>query len=67
MKVKIATNNQYRDREDFPGRPVVKTSSCNAGVAGLIAGPGTKIPRASWLKNQSIKQKQHCHTFNKDF
>ena len=30
-----------------------------------VRGPG--IPRASWPKNQSIKQKQYCNKFNKDF
>ena len=40
---------------DFPGGPVVKTSPSNAGGAGLIPGQGTKIPHASWPKNQNIK------------
>ena len=31
---------------DFPGGPVVKNPSCNAGEAGSIPGRGTKIPRA---------------------
>ena len=39
----------------------------NAGVVGSIPGQGAKIPRASWPKNQNIKQKQHCNKFNKDF
>ena len=26
-----------------------------------------KIPHASWLKNQNIKQKQYCNKFIKDF
>ena len=53
-------------RRDFPG-PVVKTSSSNAGGAGLIPGQGAKIPHASRPKNQNIKQKQYCNKFNKDF
>ena len=43
---------------DFPGSPMVKTLPSNAGAAGLIPGQGTKIPHASWPKNQTIKQKQ---------
>ena len=31
---------------DFPGGPVVKTLSSNAGDVGLIPGWGTKIPNA---------------------
>ena len=49
----------------FPGGPVVKTS--NAGDAGLILGQGAKIPHASQLKNQNIKQKQYCNKLYKDF
>ena len=31
----------------FPGGPVVKNPSCNAGDAGSIPGRGTKIPHAA--------------------
>ena len=31
---------------DFPGGPVVKNLSSNAGDVGLILGWGTKIPNA---------------------
>ena len=31
---------------DFPGGPVVNTSSSNAGDAGSIPGQGAKIPHA---------------------
>ena len=31
---------------DFPGGPVVKSPSCNAGDVGLIPGQGTKISHA---------------------
>ena len=31
----------------FPGGPVVKNPSSNAGDAGLIPGQGTKIPHAA--------------------
>ena len=30
---------------DFPGSPMIKDLSCNAGEAGSISGRGTKIPR----------------------
>ena len=46
---------------------MVKTSPSIAGGVGLIPGQGTKTPRASWPKNQNIKQKQYCNKFNKDF
>ena len=46
---------------------MVKTlPSNNAGGAGLIPGQGTKIPHASWSKNQNVKQKQCCNKFNED-
>ena len=32
---------------DFPGGPVVKCLSCDAGDLGLILGQGTKVPQAS--------------------
>ena len=49
---------------DFAGGPVVKTSPSNAGHAGSIPGRGTKIPHASWPKNQNRKQKQCGHKCN---
>ena len=52
---------------DFPGSPVVKTSSSNAGGAGSIPDQGAKIPYVLWPKNQNIKQKQYCNKFNKYF
>ena len=52
---------------DFPGGPVVKTSTSNAGGAGSIAGQGAKIPESSWPENQNVRQKQYCNEFNKDF
>ena len=45
---------------------MVKTSSSNAVGECLIPGGGAKIPHALWPKNQNIKQKQYCGTFNKD-
>ena len=49
------------------GGPVVKTSPSNARAASLIPGQGAEITYASGPKNQSIKQKQYCKKFNKDF
>ena len=45
-----------------------KTSFSNTGGSGLIPGPGTKSPCASWPKdqNQNRKQKQYYNKFNKD-
>ena len=54
-------------QRDFPGGPVVKTSSSNAGCASLIPGWGAKIPHPSWPKNQNIEQRQCCNKFNKYF
>ena len=54
-------------RQVASGGPVVKTSPSSPRTAGLIPGQRAKIPHASGLKNQSIKQKQYCKTFNKDF
>ena len=52
---------------DFPGGPVVKTSTSSAGGMGLIPGRATKISHASRPKNQSIKkQKQYYNEFNKN-
>ena len=52
---------------DFPGSPVVRTSSSNIGVAGSVAGQGPKIPHASGPKKQNVKQEQLCNKFSKDF
>ena len=46
---------------------MVKTLPSNAGGVGSIPGQGIKISHASCPKNQSIKQKQDCYKFNKDF
>ena len=46
---------------DFPGGPVVKTLSSDAGGTGPIPGWGAKIPHASWPKNQNRKQKQYSN------
>ena len=53
---------------DFPGDLVVKSSPSNTGALSLIPCQGAGIPHASWSKTkQNIKQKQCCHTCNKDF
>ena len=64
--IKHGTRMNIRLR-DFPGGPVVKMSPSNAGGVGSIPSQGAKTPHASWLKNQTIKQKQYCNLFNKDF
>ena len=38
---------------DFPGGPVVKNPSCNAGDQGSIPGRGTKTPHAEEQLSQS--------------
>ena len=45
----------------------VKTLPSKAEGMGLIHGQGAKISCASQPKIQSIKQKQCCSKFNKDF
>ena len=52
---------------DFPGGLVVKSLPSNIGASSLIPCQGAGIPHASWPKTkQNIKQKQCCHTCNKD-
>ena len=46
---------------------MVETSPSSAGGLGSIPGRGIRIPHASGPKDQSIKQKQCCSKFNKDF
>ena len=52
---------------NFLDGPVVKTSPSRVRGVSFIPDPGAKIPQTSWSKNQSIKQKQYCNKFNKDF
>ena len=66
-KGRVQDNSEVSSHRDFPGGPVVKTSPSNAAGAGSVPGRGAKIPHASRPKNQNIKQKQYCNTFNKDF
>ena len=46
---------------------MIKILSSNARGVGLTSGWGAKIPHALQPKNQNIKQKKYCNTFNKDF
>ena len=49
------------ETREFPDGPVVKTSSSNAGGSDSITDQEAKVPHASWLKNQNMKQqKEHC-------
>ena len=55
---------------DFPGGPVVKTSPSSTGDTGSISGQGANILHAlnnNNNKKKTIKQKQYCNEFNKDF
>ena len=52
---------------DFLRDPVVKTLPSNITGVGSIPGQGAKIPDASQLRNQNMKQKQYCKKLNKDF
>ena len=61
------THTHYKYDGDFPGCPVVKTLSYNAGSVSSISGRGAEIPHASWPEHQNIKQKRYCNKFNKDF
>ena len=61
---KVTTKGRY---QDFPGGPVVKTLSSNAGDEGLTPGLGTKIPHASWPKNQKINNRSSGVTNSIDF
>ena len=58
--------HQTRNRGDFRGAPMDKTSFSNARDAGSIHCLEAKIPHAVWPKKQNIKQKQYCNKFNKN-
>ena len=47
---------------DFSGGPVVKTLPFNTGSVGLIPHQGTKIPHASWPKNQNMNNRSNVVT-----
>ena len=61
----ITQTTLNRNTRDFPGGPVVKTSSSNAEVAGSIPGQGLRshMPRS---QNAKTKQKQYHNKFKKD-
>ena len=61
-KLQLLKILQFRD---FPGGPVVKTLSTNAGGAGSVLGWGADIRHALWPKNQ--KHKWYCKKFKTDF
>ena len=42
-------------RQHFPGGPMVKTLSSNAGGEGSTPGQAAKIPYVSWLKKPKQK------------
>ena len=46
---------------------MVDTLPSNTGDVSFIPGTRAKIPHASGPKNQSVRQKQYCSKFNKDF
>ena len=51
----LRTNNEH---QDFPGGPVVKRPPCNAGDAGSVPGPGTKIPRTAGLLSLRVTTRE---------
>jgi len=65
--------NERSSLGDFPGGPVVKTSSSNAGgvVRPLIRELRSYMPHGQKAKQtkqlKKTKQKQYCNKFNKDF
>ena len=46
---------------------MVKTLPSNVGVVSSIPSQRPNIPHTSWPEIQSIKQKQYCNKFNKNF
>ena len=49
LKTTEVKHSSCKDKavRNFPGGPVVKNPSCNAGDTGSIPGRGTKIPHAA--------------------
>ena len=47
------THYQTRNYKDFPGGLVVKTLHLDSGGVSSVSGWGTKIPHASWSKDQN--------------
>ena len=52
---------------DFPGGPVVETSSSSAGGAGSIPDGRAKIPHVPRPKKKKNKAEVYRNKFNKDF
>ena len=52
------------EHQKFSGSLVIKTSPSKSGGSG--PNWGSKIPHATWPKNQSMKQKLYYNKFNKD-
>ena len=62
-------NKITRHIRDFPGNPVIMILPPNAGSVDSIPGWVAKIPYASWQNKpkKTIKQKQYCNKFSKDW
>ena len=52
--------HQEKQSWDFPGSPVVKSLSSNAGDTGSIPGQGTKIPHAAGQLIPSDRTREGC-------
>ena len=59
--IRMENISNKTETRDVPGGPRVKPLPSPARGVGLIPGQGTRIPHASWPKNQNIKQKQAWH------
>ena len=60
----LAVSYQVENIRDFPGGPVVKNPSCNAGDTGSIPGRGTKIPHAAGqLSPCATTWEPKCHNY----
>ena len=60
LYVWLSGAHQERLPGDFPGGPVVKNPSCNAGEAGSIPGQGTKILQATATREPVYCNKISC-------
>ena len=45
---------------DFPGGPVVRLHTSNAGGTGSITGRGSKIPHAMWCHQKKKERIMIC-------
>lgn len=63
MPIDEKTNHQIKNNgRNFPGGPVVMTSSSSVGDVGLIPGQGAKIPHPLWPENKIIKIRNNMVT-----